>query len=314
MSAQWGGTCGKCRVQYHQGATIGYDTDARAVVQCLSCSPEIAGQDPTAQLMGAPASFLCTVRGIKHVGNDGFMIIAVRFSGPPPDVAPVTADRDFSVKGKMPKVALDDTIEVKGAWGRSKYGWEVKATTVVPVVAHTEQALKSFLAKFPHIGPITAAAIVRHFGGRDGTLFVLDHQPERLAEINGITPERAQEISTAYKNAAALREVALWLAELQLGEALSAAILDEWGEHAKDKILEDPYCLMDLPRIGFLKADEVARTKLGIGLHDERRLGAGVLHLLDDQENGFDGGHTYTTELELTGTPAAPAGLQTFRF
>lgn len=261
-------------------------------------------------LNGSAASFSVTVTAVKFTSNDGgsFGVISGKFAGEAPAVSPVGTTRDFALRGNVGRgVSVDDVIEVTGTWTQHpRFGWQFDVTSAVKQLAHTEQALRAFLTRFSGVGPVIAAEIVRTFGGREGTLRVLEHEPARLAEVRGLGSETADKIGREYKAAHALRKVAMWLAGLDLGEKLTAAILDEWAENAQSVLTEDPYELMTLPRMGFLRADEVARTKFGVAYDDPRRAAAAVIFLLKENEVGFDGGHTWMYAHELVGQGLRP--------
>jgi hypothetical protein len=236
---------------------------------------------------------------------------------------PVEQGGEFSLLGPVLNLGRKDTVEAYGYFQESKkgYGWEFKAKTIVKVVGNNLAAMHAFLAKLPQVGSQRARAIMRHVANVDGTTplseeaqkeamaKVMDYiksNPAGLTAVRGITMERAQAIHKAFEEAYDLRESAMFLAGLRLSEDLQARILEEWGEHAKRLFEQDPYQLMDLRGIGFRTADEIALTKLQINPHDPRRAAAAVLHLLQEEESGFDGGHTWTDLRELVGFKPDP--------
>lgn len=167
----------------------------------------------------------------------------------------------------------------------------------MPVVAGTDQALLAFLARFPNVGPRRAEQILQKLGSRDAVVHALEKDPTRLTVVAGITEARAKEIGETYKDLADLRESAFFLAGLDLGEALTAQILEAFGGDTKVVLTEDPYELMELPGIGFKRADDVAQ-RLKIASDDPRRLAAAALYLLEQVEQE---GHTFATINDLMG-------------
>ena len=116
-----------CGASFYQGATIGFDPDTRKVVQCLACTPTLAGDAAPSTVSGAPARFQCTVRSVKYSNPDGFGILMVRFAAEVPDNAPYDKTRDFGIKGRVGNVSPEDTLEVTGSWVTvPKYG-EIRA-------------------------------------------------------------------------------------------------------------------------------------------------------------------------------------------
>lgn len=308
IPAQWGGGCSNCATPYPAGSFVFYDNEARKIVGCPACSAELAAQ--TASVPTGPISFHATVRAIRFMRDDGYGVITVTFEGTPPEGAPVGSGRPFAIKGRFGRaVALEDTLEFRGQWVQDpKYGWQLNATSALAVLAHTDQAIRAFLTKMPFVGPVTAAEIVKHFGGAERTVYVMQHEPHRLAEVRGITEDRAKAIAERFASAGALRETAIYLAGLELGESLTSMVLEKWEAEARARLEQDPYDLMEFPRVKFLRADEIARTKLGIAANDPRRARAAVLYLLEEEETGYDGGHTWTYASDLAGGSSHPNG------
>jgi exodeoxyribonuclease V alpha subunit len=90
--------------------------------------------------------------------------------------------------------------------------------------------------------------------------------------------------------------VTLWLAGLELGDALTEDVLEAWGADAREALLENPYVLMELRGVGFSRADDLARRKFDVSDHDPRRLAAAVLEQLAQAERQ---GHTWSTIADL---------------
>lgn len=293
LKARFKGTC-NCGCDVDPGELIQYDRASRQITGCPSCFAALAtGDDDN----GRPEArrIRVKVQRVVFENPDGsFSVARVRYDGDIPKDSPVCRDRDFSVVGPLGVVVAGDLIEASGHWNDGKYGWEFKAIAAVPIVGATRQALHAYLSRFSQVGPRRAELILQHFGTRENVLKILEKEPEKLAEIPGLTAERAKEIGAEYLKDTELREVAMWLAELDLGETLTANILREWGVEAAVIIKDDPYELMSLPGIGFQRADSLAREKFGVAVDDPRRAAAAVLYLLDEEEHGFGGGHTWT--------------------
>lgn len=292
--ARFAGRC-LCGERVAAGAPItGERRDGRfVIVGCAVCAPD-RHQAP------APASRLrVRVTRIMFERPDHAFTIART------EVVEVVESADgrltpstvLGVKGRLPHpLRVGDILEVYGSASSGQYGLELQAQSAVPVVAATDQALRAFLARLPQVGPRRAEQLLQALGGRKAVVEALEHHPERLTVVAGITLERAEAMARAYNESSAIRDSAMFLAELDLGEALTAAILDEWGADARTILLDDPYVLMQLRGVGFVRADEIARTKLRIADDDPRRLAAAVLDLMEQAERE---GHTFATVEDL---------------
>jgi exodeoxyribonuclease V alpha subunit len=144
------------------------------------------------------------------------------------------------------------------------------------------------------IGPEFASRIVERFGIR--TLEILDAQPERIREVPGIGPSRAQAIQQAWAGQRRLREVMVFLQGYGVSPAFAARIYKRYGAAAIARVRENPFRLAaDVWGIGFLSADRLA-TALGIARDSDARVQAGVRHVLD-QADGL--GHVYLPRSRL---------------
>ena len=144
------------------------------------------------------------------------------------------------------------------------------------------------------IGPQFASRIVERFGIR--TLEILDAQPERIREVPGIGPSRAQAIQEAWTAQRRLREVMVFLQGYGVSPAFAARIYKRYGAAAVARVRENPFRLaFDVWGIGFLSADRLA-TALGIARDSDARVQAGVRHVLD-QAGGL--GHVYLPRSRL---------------
>lgn len=281
-------------------ATVIYDAaqpSGARIRRCAACEPRLAAP--------APAQTAIRVR-VEHVkpstgASDAWGVIRVTLDGgQSTENLPVTPTAPFSAVGNVGKVEVNDLLELYGSFdNHPRWGLQFKVGRAVRVVGGTMQSLRAFLARLPNLGNTRSEAIIQAFDNdREEVLRVIEHEPERLTVVKGITIERAKEIQAAFAESANLREVNMWLAGLELGESLAASILDEWGKEARQYLEEDPYRLMELRGVGFRTADEIALSKFRIHHHDPRRAAAAVLFLLEQEEGE---GHTWTPLAELVG-------------
>ena len=173
-------------------------------------------------------------------------------------------------------------IEATGRWENHKdHGRQLRVREFRAVLPSTEEGIRRYLASglIPGIGPKYAERIVEHFGTE--TLRILDNYSERLREVPGIGKKRIEEIRTAWREHAEQRDVLVFLQGLEIGSALCARLLNQYGPGAAETVRRSPYRLAaEVRGVGFLSADRIA-GKLGIAKDDPRRLAAGTVHVLE---------------------------------
>lgn len=144
------------------------------------------------------------------------------------------------------------------------------------------------------IGKALAARIVKRFG--DSTFRVIVEEPEKLAEVKGISQRMAKEIYRQFEDKRDMRNAMMFLQKYNISSNLAVKIFQEYGQRLYDVIRENPYKMAeDISGVGFKTADEIAR-RIGIGYDSEYRIKAGIQYVLI-QANGE--GHVYLPEDEL---------------
>lgn len=144
------------------------------------------------------------------------------------------------------------------------------------------------------IGAALAARIVRRF--KADTFRVIEEEPERLAEVKGISEKMAMAISSQMEEKKEMRQAMMFLQEYGISMNLAVKIYQEYGPRLYGVIKENPYRLADdIPGVGFKMADEIAE-KVGIFTNSDFRIRSGILYTLL-QATGQ--GHTYLPKKEL---------------
>ncbi len=144
------------------------------------------------------------------------------------------------------------------------------------------------------VGKALAARIVAQFGG--DTFRILDQEPERLAEVKGISERMAREISEQVYEQRELRSAMLYLQQFGISTALATKIYKQYGSRMEQVIKENPYRLADdIPGIGFRIADGIAK-RAGVRPDSEYRLKSGIFYVLQ-QARGE--GHLFLPREEL---------------
>ncbi|MBV6429774.1 MAG: ATP-dependent RecD-like DNA helicase [Haliscomenobacter sp.] len=181
----------------------------------------------------------------------------------------------FSVLGSMTDPVLRCAYVFRGKFSKNERygGMDLRFDSYRAATPTSPNAMVRYLsmqAKF--VGPVIAANLVDNYG--TDTLRILKEDPARVArDIQGITLERANEISRTLQIGEEFELAFLQVSEL-LGDAVSATnirkAIKKWGSNAADKVKVDPWILMDLPGIGFARADEVYQ-KMGGAKDGTRR-------------------------------------------
>ena len=139
-----------------------------------------------------------------------------------------------------------------------------------------------------------AARIVKHFGQQ--TLNIIEKNPDKLEEVEGIGPRRKESIISALEKQKKTKEVMLYLYSLGIGSSTANKIYNTYKDEAPQKIQENPYRLIeDIFGIGFKTADSIARD-IGIEKESPLRIKAGIHHIL---LQSTEKGHTFLPHFEL---------------
>jgi exodeoxyribonuclease V alpha subunit len=215
-----------------------------------------------------------------HNAENGFCVLRAKARG----------HRDLvTVVGHVATIAAGEWIAASGEWVNDRtHGQQFKArflrTSTPTSVDGIEKYLSSGMIR--GIGPVYAKKLVRVFG--DKVFDVIEAQPDRLREVDGIGPVRAQRIVTAWAEQKAVREIMVFLHSHGVGTARAVRIFKTYGADAIQIMTENPYRLArDIRGIGFKTADAIA-MKLGIEKTAIIRVRAGISYALTE---AMDEGH-----------------------
>jgi exodeoxyribonuclease V alpha subunit len=176
-------------------------------------------------------------------------------------------------------------------WGR-QFRVESYETVLPATVAGIEKYLGSGLIR--GIGKVMASRLVAAFGLE--TLDVIEGQPERLREVEGIGPKRSRDILRAWAEQREIKEVMVFLQSHGVSTGYAIKIYKVYGSQATEVVRENPYRLAaDIYGIGFKTADKIAAA-LGISPTAPQRIEAGTLYVLGQ---AADRGHTYLPRKKL---------------
>lgn len=222
--------------------------------------------------------------------ENGFTVAQLKVKGRP---QPIT------VVGHLVQPKPGEQVRLLGEWQQHpRYGEQFKFFSSQTLVPATAAGMEKYLASgfIKGIGPIMARRIVGRFGV--ATFEIIEEQPQRLAEVEGIGPKRLEVIRRAWQEQKQIREVMLFLQNHGISTTYAARIFKHYGPQAIEVIKQNPYQLAsDIYGIGFLTADRIA-AKLGIAPEAPARLEAGIVYLL--KQLGNDGHVFYPRDLLLT--------------
>lgn len=192
--------------------------------------------------------------------------------------------------GVFPPISEGEEVELVGEFIETKYGSQFKASEVKTTLPESETGIVRYLASglFRGVGPVTADKIVSKFGRN--TLQIIEKNPRRLAEVSGISIDKAMSISASHSEMKNMGETLVGLQNLDISITLSLKIYKCYGNSAVEIVKTNPYRLVkDVEGIGFVTADRIALSE-NIAKDSEYRIKAGLVHVL--REASGKTGHT----------------------
>jgi len=207
-----------------------------------------------------------------------------------------------TVVGTVPMVAVGEKLSVTGRWtAHAAYGRQFEAELLERLMPESVDEIQAFLSSriIKGVGERLAERIVRAFGS--SSLDVMENEPERLAQVQGISLSKAREISESFRRQVGMRRLIEFLSAHHLPANLAMRLYRTYGELAVDALQDDPYMLSE-PYFGadFSRVDAFA-LELEVDADDERRVEAGIrFELLHNQTNG----HTFIPQEKLMAATA----------
>src|SRR6266516_3291104 len=233
--------------------------------------------------------------GPRYVSADLEFAVWTATVGEVGDVASIT------LAGPLGHVSAGDELFCTGAFSQhARYGWQFAVETFRSALPQTADGVMRWLiTRVPGIGPAFARAIVNHFGV-DEVFSELDRQPERLREVRtrsgrAISAKAVERAIAAWREVATVREVEAFLFAHGIGAGLAGRLVGQYGDAVVAVLTQEPYRLIELPRVGFTIADGIARS-LGVELDEPQRLQAGLRFVLEEAESD---GNTFLPLREL---------------
>lgn len=192
-----------------------------------------------------------------------------------------TEEEQFTVVGYLPFIRKGDSLKIVGKFVEHKdYGEQFKIETFEKLMPKTLGALETYLANgdIKGVGPATASKIVNKFG--EDTIYVLKFEPEKLAQIKGITKDKAIEISESFIENWEVWQIVGFLERFGIGAESAKKVYDLLGINAIAEIEANPYILIDISRgVDFKQIDQMA-IKLGVERENQKRVKSGIKYAL----------------------------------
>ena len=219
--------------------------------------------------------------------ENGYAVLRVNVGG----------GQNVTVVGTIPLPAVGERLMVTGKWStHSSYGRQFEAEFLERLMPQTSLEILNYLSSriIKGIGPKTAARIVEHFG--EQTLLVMEREPERLAEVPGISREKAKAMGEEFRLQVGMRQLMEFFAVHHLPAELAVRAYKLYGDSTVELLYDDPYLLMDEGLDAPFGAVDRFAIELGVAGDDPRRVEAGILFELN---YNLTAGHSFLPEDKL---------------
>ena len=207
-----------------------------------------------------------------------------------------------TVVGTIPLPAIGERLMVTGKWSNHQsYGRQFEAEFLERLMPQSAMEILSYLSSrvIKGIGPRMAERIVGQFGEK--TLQIMEQEPMRLAEVPGISREKARTIGEEFKLQVGMRQLMEFFALHHLPAELAVRTYKTYGDSTVELLYDDPYLLMEEGLEAPFGAVDRFAIELGVDADDPRRVEAGILF-----ELGYNltAGHSFLPEDKLTAATA----------
>lgn len=207
-------------------------------------------------------------------------------------------DEYITATGKFPIINEGEWVELNGKFIlNKKYGEQFAVDSVKLSPPNTKEGIIRYLSSglIAGVGPITAANIVNKFG--EATLDIIRYNPDRLAEVKGVSLKKAQDICKAYEEVHQMQNAVMIMQQYHISTNLAIKIYNQYGEGTEDILKNNPYKMVeDIEGVGFFTADRIAMA-MGVPENSDFRIRAGILHVL--KENSDKNGNTCMQTMAL---------------
>lgn len=200
-------------------------------------------------------------------------------------------DGEVTCVGNLHYISEGELVEVTGEYTmHNVYGMQLKISTYEVKTPEDLMSIEKYLGSgaIKGIGAALAGRIVKKF--KEDTFRIIEEEPERLAEIKGISEKKAREIAEQVEGKRDMREAMIYLQKYGITTTLAAKIYQYYGRNIYKVLEENPYQMTDhIQGIGFKTADEIA-MHIGIHTYSDFRIRSGILYTL---QQSISEGHIY---------------------
>ncbi len=193
--------------------------------------------------------------------------------------------------GALLGAQVGEFLRLRGRWSsHPRYGRQFEVQSYATVLPATAAGIQKYLGSglIKGIGPVMAERMVAHFGV--DIMHVIDDEPGRLIEVDGLGPKRTAMIAAAWAEQKAIKEVMIFLQGVGVSTSLAVRIYKKYGDASVSIVRDEPYRLAaDVWGIGFKTADTIAQS-VGIARDSPERIKAGLAYTLSE---AADDGHCY---------------------
>ena len=203
-------------------------------------------------------------------------------------------DGDLTCVGNFNYLSEGELVEVNGEYVvHSVYGTQLRVLSYEIKAPEDLLSIERYLGSgaIKGVGASLAGRIVKKF--REDTFRIIEEEPERLAEVRGISERMAREIAVQVEEKKDMRKAMIYLQKFGISTTLAAKIYQFYGPKTYQVLEGNPYQLADqIQGIGFKIADEIA-TKIGIHSDSDFRIRSGIFYTL---QQSVAEGHVYLTK------------------
>ena len=199
--------------------------------------------------------------------------------------------------GTFPYISEGELLEISGDYiTHSIYGTQFQVMSHEVKEPEDLMSIERYLGSgaIKGVGAALAGRIVRKF--KDDTFRIIEEEPERLAEVKGISERKAREIAEQVEEKKDMRKAMIYLQKYGISISLAAKIYEHYGNSVYRVMEENPYQIADhVPGVGFKTADEIA-SRIGIHSDSDFRIRSGIFYVL---LQAVAEGHIYLPQEEL---------------
>jgi len=204
---------------------------------------------------------------------------------------------EITCVGTFPYISEGEMLEVSGEYiNHGVYGLQLQVSSFEVLEPEDLVSIERYLGSgaIKGLGAVLAGRIVRKFKG--DTFRIIEEEPERLAEVSGISERKAREICQQVEEKKDMRKAMIFLQKYGITLALAVKIYEHYGQNLYGVMEENPYQIADkVPGVGFKTVDEIAR-RIGIHTDSDYRIRSGIFYVL---LQAVTEGHIYLPESEL---------------